>query len=139
MFIVRKKVYFCAAHRLHSPHLSNKKNKETYGKCNSPNFHGHNYEVEVEVKGEIDPKTGMVINFKELGDLIENEIIEKWDHKNLNIDVEDLNDIIPTAENIAKKIWEILERKLTQGKLHSITVGEKESNIVTYLGENRKE
>lgn len=139
MFIVKKRLYFCAAHRLCSSALSEAENNKIYGKCNSPNYHGHNYEVEIAIKGEIDPKTGMVINFCEIADIVEREVIERWDHKNLNLDVPELAGVIPTAENLSKKIWEIVDGKITKGRLYSVTVNEKDTNIVTYFGEEAKE
>lgn len=139
MFVVKKKMYFCAAHKLVSPDLSPDENMKIYGKCCSPNFHGHNYEIEVAVKGERDPKTGMVINFTDIAEVLEKEVIDRWDHKNLNIDVPELYGIIPTAENLAKKIWEIINPKINQGKLLSVTVNEKDTNIVTYYGEESED
>ncbi len=105
--------------------------------CNNPNGHGHNYVLEVTVRGEIDPKTGMVIDLKYLKDLVQNQIISKVDHKNLNVDVAFLENIIPTAENIAVKFWEILKPQINvaeNAELHEIRLFESERNFVVYRG-----
>ena len=98
---VYRKEHFNAAHRLHNPSLSDAENALIFGKCNYVNYHGHNYELIVKVIGEIDPKTGYVIDLKILSDLINQNVIEKFDHKNLNLDTIEFKDLIPTAENIA--------------------------------------
>ena len=134
VYVVRKK-QFSAVHRLYNPIWSNEKNASVFGKCNNPNGHGHNYSIEVTVVGDPSPETGMVINLKKLSDIIQNEIIEKVDHKNLNLDVDFMKGIIPTAENMVIAFWKILEPKIKEGKLASIKLCETENNFVEYRGE----
>ena len=109
---VIRKAHFNAAHRLRVDDWSEERNRAQFGKCCSPNYHGHNYDLEVKVTGEVDPVTGMVIDLKLLKDLIEEHIEERFDHKNLNLDVEDFKDIQPSAENMAIVIYNILKEKL---------------------------
>ena len=134
MIYITRKLEFCASHRLYNPKFSDKENEETFGLCNNPNGHGHNYVLEVTVKGEVDPETGMVLDLKILKKLINEEIVNKVDHKNLNVDVEFLEAIIPTAENIAIQFWDILEPKIKNGTLHQIKLFESERNFVIYRG-----
>ncbi len=134
MIFITRKLEFCASHRLYNPSFSDEKNAEVFGLCNNPNGHGHNYVLEVTVKGEVAPETGMVLDLKKLKKIVENEIILKVDHKNLNVDVSFLNGIIPTAENLAIKFWEIIEAKLEEGALHEIKLYESPRNIVVYQG-----
>ena len=108
MIYITRRLEFCASHRLFNPDFSDEKNESTFGLCNNPNGHGHNYVLEVTVKGEVDPETGMVLDLKALKKLINEEIINKVAHKNLNVDVDFLKAVIPTAENIAIHIWNIL-------------------------------
>lgn len=105
---VSRREHFNSAHRLHNPRWSSEKNKDVFGKCNNPNFHGHNYELEVKVIGEIQEDTGYVIDTKELSNLIKGNVLDKFDHKNLNLDVEEFEVLNPTTENIAKVIYMIL-------------------------------
>ena len=112
---VTRREYFNSAHRLHNPRWSAKKNTDVFGKCNNPNFHGHNYELEVKVIGEIQEDTGYVIDTKELSNYIKREVLDKFDHKNLNLDVEEFKVLNPTTENIAKVIYLIL-RPLIEAK-----------------------
>jgi len=105
---VSRREHFNSAHRLHNPKWSIEKNKEVFGKCNNPNFHGHNYELEVKVIGVIQEDTGYVIDTKELSDIIKSNVLDKFDHKNLNLDVEEFKVLNPTTENIAKVIFMIL-------------------------------
>ncbi len=135
MVYVTRKAHFSAAHRLYNPTFSDERNEATFDKCNNPMGHGHNYTIEVTVAGIPDPLTGYVIDLKKLSALMEEFIIEKVDHKHLNFDVPVLRDIIPTAENIALIFWQILESKISDGKLHSIKVYESENNFVEYKGE----
>jgi 6-pyruvoyltetrahydropterin/6-carboxytetrahydropterin synthase len=109
---VYRKEHFNAAHRLHNPNWSEEKNQTVFGKCNNSNYHGHNYELVVSVTGEIDPETGYVIDMKELGDLIRQYVVEKLDHKNLNLDVPEFQQLNPSAEYIAYTIWQILREKI---------------------------
>ncbi len=107
MLYITRKVTFSAAHRLHNLKLSDKENKNIYGECNNPNGHGHNYALEVTVRGNVPDKTGMVIDLKDLKKIITENIIEKVDHKYLNKDVDFMSDIIPTAENLVTQFWKI--------------------------------
>ncbi|MBX2992236.1 MAG: 6-carboxytetrahydropterin synthase [Bacteroidetes bacterium] len=135
MVYITRREHFSASHRLYNPDWSDDKNWEVYGKCNNPNGHGHNYEIEVTVAGNPPRETGMVIDLKKLSDIINNEIIDVVDHKHLNCDVEFMNGIIPTAENMAIEFWKILETKITGGRLYSITLYESPNNFVEYRGE----
>ena len=134
MIFITRKIEFSAGHRLFNPNFSDEQNKATFGLCNNPNGHGHNYVLEVTLSGEVCNDTGMVFDLKELKKLIQREIIDKVDHKNLNVDVDYLKSIIPTAENLAIKFWEILEPKFTKGRLHEIKLYESERNYVVYRG-----
>ena len=134
MIYITRKVEFCASHRLYNPTFSDAKNAEVFGLCNNPNGHGHNYVMEVTVKGDVAPETGMVLDLKLLKELVTDEIIDKVDHKNLNVDVTFLDGIIPTAENLAIKFWDVLEAKLGEGLLHEIKLYESPRNFVTYRG-----
>ena len=109
-----RRAHFNAAHRLHNPRWTDEKNREVFGLCNSPNFHGHNYEMEVRVTGEIDPETGMVVDLGWLSQLIKTEIEARFDHKNLNLDTVEFRDLIPTAENICVVICQILRAQLPE-------------------------
>jgi len=134
MVFVTRKGHFCAAHRLYNPAWSDEKNDRVFGKCNNPNGHGHNYTVEVTVTGDAPPDTGMVIDLKLLADIIDRELIERVDHKNLNVDVDFMRGTIPTAENIAIGFWKILAPKITEGKLYAIKLYESENNVVEFRG-----
>ncbi len=134
MVYVTRKSNFAAAHRLFNPAWSDAKNDEVFGKCNNPNGHGHNYDVEVTVAGDPPAETGMVIDLKKLADIVEAEVIERVDHKHLNQDVDFLRGVIPTAENIAIAFWKILEPKITEGRLYSIRLCESGNNSVEYRG-----
>jgi len=129
---VYRKEHFNAAHRLHSAALNDAENADVFGKCNYPNYHGHNYELIVKVTGEIDPKTGYVVDLKMLGNLIKSEIVERFDHKNLNLDVKEFKDLNPTAENIAVVIHDILRKKLDSKYDLKITLYETERNYVEF-------
>lgn len=129
---VYRKEHFNAAHRLYRPDWSDIKNNETFGKCNNHNFHGHNYELIIKLIGEIDPETGYVIDLKILSDLLKKEIISKFDHKNLNLDVKEFENLNPTAENIAVVIYTILKEKLDPRYELQIRLYETERNFVEY-------
>ena len=129
---ITKEYKFCAAHKYWNNKWDEKKNYEVFG--DDIYNHGHNYVLEVTVKGEVDPETGMVLDLKALNKLINEEIINKVDHKNLNIDVDFLKGVIPTAENIAIHIWNILKLKIESGELHEVTLFESERNFVVYHG-----
>jgi len=134
MIYITRRLEFCASHRLYNPEFSDDKNETIFGLCNNPNGHGHNYVLEVTVKGEVDPQTGMVLDLKALKSIINEEIVSKVDHKNLNVDVDFLEGVIPTAENIAIHIWDILESKIESGTLHEVKLFESERNFVVYHG-----
>ena len=129
---VTRKEHFNAAHRLHNPNWSEEKNNSFYGKCNNPNYHGHNYNLEVTVIGEVDQESGYLIDMKTLSNLIKAEVLEKFDHKNLNLDVVDFKDLNPTAENIIKVIYNKLRNKLENKFELKIKLYETERNIVVY-------
>ncbi|MFD2890969.1 6-pyruvoyl tetrahydropterin synthase family protein [Flavobacterium chuncheonense] len=131
---VSRKAHFNAAHRLYRKDWSMEKNDTVFGKCNNPNFHGHNYELIVSVKGAIDPETGFVIDIKILADLIKEHIEDAFDHKNLNLDVPAFKDLNPTAENIAVVIWQLLRPHIDVTKQLEITLYETPRNFVTYNG-----
>lgn len=135
MVYLTRKEHFSAAHRLHNPDWCDDKNREVYGKCNNPNGHGHNYEIEVTVVGTPQSETGMVMDLKKLSEVINREIIEKVDHKHMNCDVDFLQGIIPTAENMATAFWQILSNNIVNGRLYAIKLYESNSNIVEYRGE----
>lgn len=109
---VYRKAHFNAAHRLFRPDWSDEQNEKVFGLCNNPNFHGHNYDLDVKVVGEIDPETGYVIDMKILKDMIEEHVEKRFDHKNLNLDTQEFKTLIPTAENICYVIWKILREQL---------------------------
>ena len=132
-FITRR-LTFSAAHRLHSDKLSPEENRRVFGKCNHPNGHGHNYVLEVTVKGPIDATTGMVFNLTDLKDVMTDVIEHDIDHKNLNIDVPAFKTLNPTAENIAVVLWDLLEKRLKPGLLHEVKLIETENNFVSYRG-----
>lgn len=129
---VIRKAHFNAAHRLHNPGWSAKKNDAVFGKCNLPNYHGHNYNLEVKVIGEIDPETGYVIDMKWLKDLIKEQVEDRFDHKNLNLDTEEFKTLNPTAENIAVVIYNLLRAKLDHKYDLYIRLYETDRNIVEY-------
>ena len=129
---VFRKEHFNAAHRLHNPAWSSEKNQSVFGKCNNPNYHGHNYDLVVKVTGVPDPGTGYVIDLKMLSDLIEEHILNKFDHKNLNLDTKEFKDLNPTAENIAIVIYDILRQKIDSNLDLHIRLYETERNFVEY-------
>jgi 6-pyruvoyltetrahydropterin/6-carboxytetrahydropterin synthase len=129
---VYRKAHFNAAHRLHNPHFSEEENKRVFGKCNNPNYHGHNYELIVKVVGDIQPETGYVIDLKILNDLMEEYVISKFDHKNLNLDTEEFRNLNPTAENIAVVTWHLLRPHLDEKLSLTIQLYETERNYVEY-------
>ena len=129
---VYRKESFNAAHRLHNPNWDDKKNQLIFGKCNNPNFHGHNYDLEVCVTGFCDLETGYVIDVKILSDIIQNTVINKFDHKNLNVEVEEFKTLNPTAENIAFVIYNLLINKLPNDLDLKIRLYETRKNYVEY-------
>ena len=134
MYLTRREV-FSASHRLWNHELSDDQNVELYDKCANPNGHGHNFILEVTVAGKVKGESGFAIDFKKLKHLLRTEIIEKVDHKHLNYDVDFLNGTIPTAENILRSFWRVLEPKISEAKLYSIRLHETENNMVEYRGE----
>ncbi len=129
---VFRKARFNAAHRLYNKSWSFEKNQEVFGLCNNPNFHGHNYELIVRVTGEIDPETGYVIDLKILKDIISEEVIDRFDHSNLNLDVPEFKDLIPTVENIAVVIYDLIRKRLDKKYNIQIKLYETERNFVEY-------
>lgn len=136
MVFITRKEHFNAAHKLTRPDWSPEKNNEVFGKCANPNWHGHNYDLYVTVKGEPNPDTGFLVNLKELSALIRTDICDKLDHKNLNLDVDFMKNIMPSTENLAIEIFKILKPgvKKLGGELHSIKLYETENNYVEYFG-----
>jgi 6-pyruvoyltetrahydropterin/6-carboxytetrahydropterin synthase len=130
---VTRRVHFSAGHRLHNPALSEQDNERIYGLCNSPNYHGHNYELEISVAGEVDPETGYVADLGEVKRIAEDVVLRHLDHKNLNLDVAEFRGIVPTAENIVVVIWRMLEGRLP-GTLKRLVLWETPRNYVTYEG-----
>ena len=131
---VSRKAHFNAAHRLYRKDWSYEKNDDVFGKCNNPNFHGHNYELIVSVTGEIDQETGYVIDMKVLKDIIKEEVEDAFDHKNLNVEVPEFKDLNPTAENIAVVIYNKIKPRLTPSFDLEIILYETPRNFVTYSG-----
>jgi 6-pyruvoyltetrahydropterin/6-carboxytetrahydropterin synthase len=129
---VCRREHFNAAHRLHNPAWSDEKNREIFGLCNNANFHGHNYELIVKVSGVPDVNTGYVIDMKVLSDLIKANVLDRFDHKNLNLDTEDFKTLIPTAENISVVIWKLLRRKIDKQLDIKVILYETARNFVEY-------
>lgn len=135
MLYVTRRETFSAAHRLYRPELSDDENFRIFGKCSNPNWHGHNYTLEIVVAGEPDEKTGYVIDINMLKRIIKENVIAKVDHKNLNIDTDFMNGIMPSGENIARAIWNQISGKLPSGMLYSVKLFETENNYFEYRGE----
>lgn len=131
---VTRRVHFNAAHRMHNPRWDDARNAEVFGKCNHVNWHGHNYELEVTLVGSPDPDTGYVADLARLAQLLERELLEKVDHKNLNLDVDFMQGIIPSSENFAIQIWRVLEPLVAPAKLYAIKLYETPRNYVEYRG-----
>ena len=132
---ISRKAHFNAAHRLYRKDWTFEKNDAVFGKCNNPNFHGHNYEMIVSVTGPIDPETGYVMDVKILSDLIKAEVEDKFDHKNLNLDVPEFLDLNPTAENIEVVIWNKIRNRIDSKFDLEVVLYETPRNFVTYKGE----
>lgn len=132
---VTRRVHFSAAHRLHNPSLSEQENRELFGLCNSPNWHGHNYELDVTVEGEVDPTTGYVIDLKQLRDVVEEVVLQDLDHRNLNLDVPWLQEVLPSTENLVVAIWRRLEPHVPHGRLSRLVLWETPRNFVEYSGD----
>jgi 6-pyruvoyltetrahydropterin/6-carboxytetrahydropterin synthase len=138
MVHVSRKEHFNAAHKLSNPAWSKEKNQQVFGPCANENWHGHNYDLIVTVKGDPDPETGFVVDLKKLSDLIRTEVTEKLDHKNLNLDVDFMKDKMASTENLVIEIWKILAPRIAQvapkAKLHSVRLFETPRNYVEYFG-----
>ncbi|MCI0450407.1 MAG: 6-carboxytetrahydropterin synthase [Chlorobi bacterium] len=136
MVYITRRFNFSASHRVYNPSLSDEENFKIYGKCSNPNGHGHNYIMDVTVAGEVDSKTGFVMDLSELKGIVTSSIIKKVDHRNLNTDVDFMNGVLPSTENIAIKFWEQIEKKINtdKRKLHSIKIQETVNNSVEYNG-----
>ncbi len=132
---VSRHAHFNAAHRLHQPNWSDDRNREVFGKCNNPLYHGHNYELIVELKGPVDPDTGYVYDIKVLADLISSEIEDRFDHKNLNLECAEFAELLPSAEHIAYVIWGLLRPRIPEQLHLKITLYETPRNFVVYQGE----
>lgn len=130
-----RRLHFNAAHRIHNPALSDAENKLLFGRCNNPNWHGHNYTLDVSVRGAIDVRTGYVVDLGVLRDIVEREILQVTDHRNFNLDVPYMKDINPTAENIVVAIWRVLEPAIAPARLHRLRLWETDNNHVDYSGE----
>jgi len=135
MVYLTRKIEFSAAHRYHNPDFSAEENRRIFGKCNYPNGHGHNYVLEVTVGGETDPATGMVLDLKELKDLLDREVMDRMDHRSLNHEVAELAGRIPTCENVAAVIWELLAPKIRRGKLARVRLWESPDLYVDCYGD----
>lgn len=140
MIYINRKEHFNAAHRLFRKDWTDEKNFQVFGKCSNPNWHGHNYILTVTVKGDIDPETGFLMNLKDLSDIILKYVINKVDHKNLNIEVDFLKNIIPSTENVTIAIWDQLITPITEkgAILHAVKLQETENNFVEYFGNKEK-
>ena len=132
---VTRRMRFNAAHRVHNPQLSEEENRELFGKCNNPNWHGHNYVLEVSVTGPVDERTGYVIDLGKLRAIVEREVVDQVDHRNMNVDVPLMRGINPTAENIVVACWRALESSVAPGRLSRLKLWETENNYVEYTGE----
>jgi len=131
---VTRRVRFNAAHRVHNPDLPDAENERLFGKCNNPNWHGHNYTLDVSVEGDTDPKTGYVYDLSKLKKTVEREIVDIVDHKNFNLDVPFMKGVIPTSENIIAAFWKILAPKVKPAQLMRLVLWETENNYVEYTG-----
>ena len=134
MISVTRKSHFNAAHRLNNPRWTKQKNKDFFGLCNNENYHGHNYELDVTVSGEVDNESGYLIDMKELSTIIESEVESRFDHKNLNLDTDEFKELNPTAENISIVIWNILRKRIPKKFKLSVRLFETPRNFVEYSG-----
>ena len=131
---VTRRLHFSAAHRVHNPAMSDEENRRTFGKCNNPNWHGHNYILDVSVKGGLDERTGYVIDLSRIKEIVTREVIDKVDHRNLNLEVDFLRDTIPTTENLVVSIWRVLQPALKPATLSKLVLWETVNNYVEYDG-----
>ena len=132
---VTRRLQFNAAHRVHNPELSDEENTRLFGKCNNPNWHGHNYTLDVSIRGPIDPRTGYVVDLGALKRIVMERVVDKADHRNFNIDVPFMAGVIPTTENIIVAIWRELAPAITHGKLVRLVLWETPNNYVEYTGD----
>ena len=132
---VTRRLKFNAAHRVHNPALSDEENDRLFGRCNNPNWHGHNYTLDVSVTGPISDKTGYVVDLGALKQIVEKVVVDRVDHKNFNLDVDFMRDVIPTAENIVVAFWKALAPVVKPGKLSKLVLWETDNNYVEYRGE----
>ncbi len=131
---VTRRLRFNAAHRVHNPALSDQENAAIFGKCNNPNWHGHNYILDVSVEGDIDDRTGYVVDLSALKQIVEREIVDKVDHRNFNLDVDFMESVIPTSENIIVAFWRLLNDRVKPARLARLVLWETENNYVEYTG-----
>jgi 6-pyruvoyltetrahydropterin/6-carboxytetrahydropterin synthase len=131
---VTRRMTFNAAHRVHNPALSDEENRALFGKCNNPNWHGHNYVLEVSVAGDIDERTGYVVDLGIVKQIVQEEIIDRVDHRNLNIEVDFMRGVIPTTENLVVACWRVLEPRFRPARLHRLRLWETENHYVEYDG-----
>lgn len=138
MIYITRRERFNAAHRLFLPNYSDEKNLEVFGKCSNPNWHGHNYDLYVTIKGEVNPDTGFLVNLKDLSKIINQFVIDKLDHKNINMDVDFMKGKLASTENLAIAIWEQLDKHIQQlnAQLYNVKLYESENNFVEYMGPN---
>ena len=135
MVYLTRKAEFSASHYYHNPQFSAEENQRVFGKCNNPNGHGHNYTLEITVKGQVDERSGFVVDLKKLKEIMNREVIELLDHRFLNKEVAEFKDLIPTTENLAISIWKRLQPRLSVAQLHRVRVYETEDLFVDYYGE----
>lgn len=132
---VTRRLHFNAAHRVHNPALSDAENDELFGKCNNPNWHGHNYILDVSVRGEISAKTGYVVDLSRVKEIVTREVIDKVDHRNLNVEVDFMKGKIPTTENIVVAMWDVLKPAVAPATLERLVLWETQNNAAEYRGE----
>ena len=131
---ITRRLQFNAAHRVHNPALSDAENKALFGKCNNPNWHGHNYTLDVSVSGPVDEKTGYVVDLSHIKRVVEREVIDKVDHRNFNLEVDFMQGVIPTTENIVVAMWRVIEPAMRPAKLTKLVLWETQNNYVEYDG-----
>ena len=131
---ITKRVEFSASHRLYNPSFTDERNWEVFGICNNPNGHGHNYMLDVTLEGEPDRSTGMIIDLKELKEILDGLLISRVDHKNLNLDVDFLRDCVPTVENLVIRFWELLDGRIPGCRLSELVLYESRTNYARYIG-----
>jgi 6-pyruvoyltetrahydropterin/6-carboxytetrahydropterin synthase len=135
MVYLTRKCEFSSSHYYHNPEFSPEENRRIFGKCNNPNGHGHNYTLELTVKGEVDPGTGFVVDLRELKEVMEKEVMEVFDHRHMNLEVPEFRSLIPTTENVAIAIWNRLAPKLKVAKIHRVRIYESADLFVDFYGE----